>query len=167
MDHHLPHRPLALFALLVIGGSVGCDGGKKSYESCLSYEREQNFELATGFCKQAASEAPNSPSGKLAAERLVLMQTEQGDFEKAKNERAAADTKEREARLAALSAKVSTSSIYSQECTSHGYPPRGLEFTGATYKENEEVATARGCVHMSPVSEGNASFNWYCCPPKS
>jgi hypothetical protein len=70
MDHHLPHRPLALFALLVIGGSVGCDGGKKSYESCLSYEREQNFELATGFCKQAVSEAPNSSSGKLPPRRF-------------------------------------------------------------------------------------------------
>jgi hypothetical protein len=174
-----------VIAVLVLVLLSGCqDKAKSSFDACVTAEAKEDWLLAVQSCQGATMLDPNSKSGKAAAEKLLSLKTklaakDRADAEaqatkaKAAAERRAAEAVQQEAVLAVLKAKVHTSSLparldyESDKCVSDGKPPKGLEFSGGTYAENEQVALARGCVHAHYVSTQTGpdpSFNNYCCP---
>ncbi len=57
-------------AMLLFVLAPGCDKAKTSYDRCLLIESQGDLEVAREACREAVRVAPNSKSGKAAAEKL-------------------------------------------------------------------------------------------------
>jgi hypothetical protein len=170
-------RTMTVLALLAIAGCA--DKAQPDYDRCVTAERADVL-AAAAACEAAVAADPNSPSGKEAASKLLVMKPYIAQAKAAKDpklvaEKAKADeiawqaaTQARAATAARLkaSAKIERTGEDDQ-CVSDGKPPRGLAITGGTYDQNEAVATAMGCVrtHVYYPQQGHSVIdNYYCCP---
>lgn len=167
-------RPLVqtigvLMSLVCLGGCA--DKAKPAFSDCVLMELRDEILEARDACSAAITADPTSEAGKAAAQKLEEMKPriEEAEREQAEAERLRlkAEREREEARVAELRRKVSYESRgIDSDCQSNGKPPRGRTYSGGTYRQNEEVALADGCVHQFPTYRHSKTllFNDYCCP---
>jgi hypothetical protein len=60
-------------AALLLALLLGCDKAKSSYKRCEVIEAQGDLEVAREACREAVAVAPNSKSGKAAAEKIKAL----------------------------------------------------------------------------------------------
>jgi hypothetical protein len=176
----------ALSKVFLVGalGCAGCtDKAKDNYGTCIQLDAAGDIGGAWKACSDAVGDDPNSTSGIAAAAKLATMKPAWTKW-KADQDAKAAAAAEQQRQAAAAQAKAEAQAQAQQlatlrakmtlapsgeddQCVSNGKPPWGLRITGGSYDENEQVATARGCVRAHPYypAQGHTPMdNYYCCP---
>lgn len=174
-------RPWLIWIVLLSTLFVGCkDKAKDPYAQCVRLDAEGNVKGAWESCGAAVSADPNSTSGKAATAKLAELkpkydawkqadeakQAKEAEARRKANEEAATAAREAEARrVATLRQKVTRKYDGTEpdsECTGKGFQPYRWDYSGGTFAENQEVASADGCRKLHQTVE----IQVYCCPKK-
>ncbi len=170
-------RTAVLGVIFVSFLNAGCaDKAEPDYARCVKAEAAGDLDVAWKACGAAVDADANSTSGKAATAKLANIKPKyeawQADQEAkaaaASSARRKADAEARAEAARALRQKVSAKYWGFEpddQCQSDGKPPFRKDYGGGTYRENETVALAEGCVHLfQPHSMPGPNDNTFCCP---